>query len=144
MLEVTESVKETEEFKFCFRLKAGSHRDHKRELDVEPVSGKDLFRTNQDMIKLEGPERWDLVGEEGQDPQTTIENLKAQIAILKGEAPPVDDLPPTENSDLDDLENLTIAGLKEMAGNLDPPVDLNGCEVKADFVSRVRSAIDSA
>lgn len=132
-----EEKREQAQKQFAFRLKSGSHFDAVSNQTIE--AGK-IFFTNDNMQKLHGRLRWELVQEAGQD---SIEELKARIRILEGRV--AAEIPaPKTGEDPDDLEGKSIKDLKAMAADMEPPVDLTTCTGKAEIVNAIRAALDAA
>jgi hypothetical protein len=122
---------------FAFRLRSGSHHDQSTGQTIE--AGK-IFYTNDNMQKLHGRQRWELVQETGQD---SIEELKAKIRILEGRV--AAEIPQTRaGEDPDDLDGKSIKELKAMAADMEPSVDLSTCTGKTEIVNAIRAALDAA
>ena len=117
------------EYKYTFHLKAGSFINRARGLELVPG---DIYHTNDDMIKLEGRDRWELV----QEGKESIEELKARIKLLESKQPPT-----TEE---DELDRKSIKELRTMAAEMVPPVDLTTCTGKTEIVNAIRQALDAA
>lgn len=118
---------------YTFRLRAGKHCDRSTGRIMKPG---DTVTTEVNLRRRDGRDRWELVGE-GEE---SIESLKARIKILEGFAKPE---VPEEPVD-DGLENKSIRELREVAKEMEPPVDLTGVTGKDDIIAAIRQAQDNA
>lgn len=128
-------LEEQPKYKYTFCLKAGSHLDLGRKLSLEPGG---IYHTDEDMIKLHGRNRWELV-KEGQE---SMEDLRARIKLLEGRLEPAK----TEEvrHDLDDLASKSVKELRTIAAEMSPPVDLTDCSGKTEMINAIRQAMDAA
>ena len=123
-----------EQYKYTFRLRSGSHHVRNENLTIE---AGDLFHTNDDMAKLFGKDRWELV-KEGQG--ESMDDLRTRIKQLEGRLGPAEPVRTTA----EDLDSLSIKDLRKMAAEMEPPVDLNTCSGKTEIVNAIRVALDNA
>lgn len=122
-----------QEYKYAFKLRSGSHHDRARGITIEPG---EIFKTNEDMIKLHGRNRWEKIQDNSGE---TIEDLRARLRILESMTKP--SAPPANE---DDLENKSVKELRAIAASLEPPVDLTTCNGKTEIVNVIRQAMDTA
>lgn len=128
------TLQEAPVYKYTFKLKAGSHHDRKRNITIETGG---LYQTNDDMVKLHGKNRWELVKGDGVE---TMEDLRTRIRQLEAKMAPVQ----VEASSADELDRKSIKELREMAAKMEPPVDLTTCTGKDAIVNAIRQALDAA
>ena len=124
----------SQEYKYTFRLRSGSHYDKSRNLQIE--TGQ-RFSTNDDMVKLHGADRWELVDQEGAE---TMDDLRARIKALEAQITPIE----AAKAEGDDLESKSIKELRQLAAEMEPPVDLTTCNGKSEIINTIREAINAA
>jgi ribonuclease BN (tRNA processing enzyme) len=124
----------SQEFKYTFRLRSGSHYDRPRNVTIE--AGQ-KFSTDVDLVKLYGAERWELIDQEGQE---SMEDLRARIKALEAQIPVVE----VQQEEGDDLDRKSVKELRQLAAEMEPPVDLTTCNGKSEIVNAIRQAMDAA
>lgn len=138
------STESKKQYKYTFKLKGGSFHDF-RDGEVLVVESGDLLHTDDDMIALEGPDRWELIAE-GHE---TTEDLKSRIAALEAKLKTNVSVEPKEAVSVESensvpLAKKSIKELRKMAAEMDPPVDLTTCTGKDEIVAAIQQAIDAA
>ena len=125
-----------------YHLRTGSHVSYRGGTNPVNIEPGGILETTQDMIKLEGADRWELLEDLGGGAES-LEDLKARIRILEGQLGKPEE-PKEDDPDPDDLNRKSIKQLREMAASLDPPVDLSTCSNKEQMVNAIRGALDAA
>ena len=102
----------------------------------------DVITSNIDMLRLEGPDRWERV-DDVTGRNESIADLRARIKILEGSlaAREAEAAKPLSSED-DGLEGKTIKELRELAADMEPPVDLSGITTKDAIIAAIRHAIE--
>jgi hypothetical protein len=134
-------------YRYTFRLKGGSHHDKASNVTVEVG---DLFHTDDNMIRLHGRDRWELVkeGEESLDSlREQIKRLEARVSSKetyeKEPLPPAPEQPETFTEDpYADLDHKSMKELRAIAKELD--VDLTDANGKTEMVNAIQAYLDTA
>ena len=138
-------------YRYTFRLRGGSHHDKASNVTVEVG---DLFHTDENMIKLHGRDRWELVkeGEESLDSlRAQIRRLEARVSSKTAEEPmpPAPEQPETFTEDKTftedpyaDLDHKSMKELRAIAKELD--VDLTDVNGKTEMANAIQAYLDTA
>ena len=132
--------------KYKFKLKSGSHSvitSDGPKRTVKNYEPGDVFETDEDMIKLHGPQRWQNIEE---DQGESIEELRAKLRILEGrlnmDKPKEPEV--AKKPTLAEMDGMTIKALRALAANNDPPVDITACGNKDEIMQTLAQTFDVA
>jgi len=131
---------EPKKYRYSYRLKGGSHHVRNEGLTIE---AGDIFHTDENMIKLHGKDRWELIKEDGEsidDLRNRIKQLEAKLGTPQVETPAPE--PVVEEDPYEDLDNKSISELRSIAKALE--VSLDSCNGKKEIVSVIRQHLDTA